>query len=217
MRENYYKYECLGRKFAIADCFHKDTPLPNDCEKLRLDCSEHSEIVLQKEADIPTLLVLGCFLIRMRGLPLYEYDFEFAGMRKSVRFFNTGTGMIGVNVGNCVNLSKKESLAIGKKEISFCAVKTPFGTRFIAISPTDEKIQDRAIMSIDERLEVPFALIADRGEFAELYSSVGAPFDIPSALAAFHKFGTKTVTNGIHTVNFIKNGEENFVFARVDT
>lgn len=209
--QGFYKYACLGRKFALFDFLHRGGVAPSGYEPIRLDVSA-SALAVVDAADAQALFCIGAFFIMTRGLPLTELDICVAGKNQNIEFLHTGADEIGMHCGECKLKLTNIPVAASCGTVHLDKVLTPLGSVLTLNDPTADGVP----LELYSTLGAPIALARRVDSEGILMSSFPrGGFDVPSALALSYRFGNESVSDGEHKIKFTKSDGKTFIFSKI--
>lgn len=96
-----YHYECLGKRVLLADFFERGTDLSEGSSELRLGVSCAAEALLPRTVSLAETFCICHLFSVVRALPIKEIEVELDTEVRTLRFLNTGDGLIGADVNFC--------------------------------------------------------------------------------------------------------------------
>ncbi len=209
--KKYYKYNCLGKDYAVVDFLNEGATVPKDARAVRLAVSADAEIVLSEGADTPALLCVGHFFKKVRGLPLSEFTAEFSGILSEIDFIDCGNEM-GVSLGKNGFKAERRTEELEGASLTFDRVFSREES-FCFLSEAESGSRAEALAKIYKGSTV--CTVALSGSSLRFKTYPDTPFCAELAKALFYRYSTEYVSDGRYAVHFLKKDARVYFFAEV--
>ncbi|MBR2467347.1 MAG: hypothetical protein IKB38_10520 [Clostridia bacterium] len=209
--KRYYRYNCLGKDYAVVDFLNEGAAVPRGARAVRLGVSADAEIVLPYGADTAALLCVGHFLKKVRGLPISEFTADISGVLSELDFIDSESG-IGVSLGKNGFKTERRTEELDGTSFTFDRVFSRKDS-FCFLFGEESCSLAEALAKKYAGSTVCAAFLSESLLRFKTYPD--APFNEELAKALFYRYSPECVSDGKYDVRFLKKEGRTYFFADV--